>query len=154
MNEAGLDFYDRLVDALLANGIQPCVTLYHWDLPQPLSRMPAAGPSRDTAGASASTRRSSPRRLGDRVARWITHNEPWVASWLGYGWGIRAPGRTSDADAVAAAHHLLLSHGLGARGAAPRVPAAEIGDHARPRAHAEPASERRRRRRPRGSTAR
>ena len=84
VNEAGLDFYDRLVDALLASGIQPCVTLYHWDLPQPLED--AGGwPSRDTAEAFVEYAEVVARRLGDRVTRWITHNEPWVASWLGYG---------------------------------------------------------------------
>jgi beta-glucosidase len=110
VNEAGLDFYDRLVDELLANGIDPCVTLYHWDLPQALED--AGGwPERATAEAFVAYTEVVASRLGDRVTRWVTHNEPWVASWLGYGWGVHAPGRTSDEDAVAAAHHILLSHG-------------------------------------------
>jgi beta-glucosidase len=114
VNEAGLDFYDRLVDDLLAAGIEPVPTLYHWDLPQPLED--AGGwPERATAEAFVELVDAVAGRLGDRVSRWITHNEPWVAAWLGYGLGIHAPGRASEADAVAAAHHLLLSHGWAAR---------------------------------------
>ena len=100
VNEAGLDFYDRLVDQLLANGIAPCVTLYHWDLPEALED--AGGwPERATAEAFVGYAEVVAARLGDRVKHWVTHNEPWVASWLGYGWGMHAPGRTSDEDAVA-----------------------------------------------------
>jgi beta-glucosidase len=139
VNEAGLDFYDRLVDALLANGIDPCVTLYHWDLPQPLED--AGGwPSRDTAEAFVEYAEAVVGRLGDRVTRWITHNEPWVAAWLGYGWGILAPGRTSDDDAVAAAHHLLLSHGWAVDVLRREVPGAEVGITLN-LTHAEPATE-------------
>jgi beta-glucosidase len=110
VNEAGLDFYDRLVDELLANGIEPCVTLYHWDLPQVLEDE-GGWPARSTAEAFVELAEVVAGRIGDRVRRWVTHNEPWVAAWLGYGWGVHAPGRTSPVDAVAAAHHLLLSHG-------------------------------------------
>jgi beta-glucosidase len=139
LNEAGLDFYDRLVDALLASGIEPCVTLYHWDLPQALED--AGGwPNRDTAEAFVVYAEAVARRLGDRVTRWITHNEPWVASWLGYGWGVFAPGRVSDADAVAAAHHLLLSHGWAVETLRQEVPAAEVGITLN-LTHAEPASD-------------
>jgi beta-glucosidase len=110
VNSAGLDFYDRLVDELLANGIQPYPTLYHWDLPQPLEDR-GGWPERDTVDAFVEYADAVSERLGDRVTHWITHNEPWVAAWLGYGRGEHAPGRRSDADALAAAHHLLLSHG-------------------------------------------
>ena len=110
VNEAGLDFYDRLVDQLLANGIAPCVTLYHWDLPAGARGRRRLARARDRRSVRR-LRRSRRARLGDRVKHWVTHNEPWVASWLGYSWGMHAPGRTSDEDAVAAAHHLLLSHG-------------------------------------------
>ncbi len=111
VNEAGLDFYDRLVDELLAAGIEPFVTLYHWDLPQALED--AGGwPVRDTAHAFAEYVEVVVARLRDRVTHWITQNEPWVIAWLGYGIGQDAPGRKSPADAVAAAHHVLLSHGL------------------------------------------
>jgi beta-glucosidase len=109
-NAAGLDFYDRLVDALLAKQIAPVVTLYHWDLPQPLED--AGGwAARDTAAAFVEYADVVTRRLGDRVSRFVTHNEPWCISVLGYATGAHAPGRTSWPDALAAAHHLLLSHG-------------------------------------------
>ena len=111
VNEAGLDFYDRVVDELLANGIEPLVTLYHWDLPAALED--AGGwPERATAEAFGEYAQVVGARLGDRVRRWITLNEPWVIAWLGYGYGVHAPGRTSATDAVAAAHHVLLAHGL------------------------------------------
>jgi beta-glucosidase len=123
VEQRGLDFYDRLVDELLAAGIEPFVTLYHWDLPQALED--AGGwPSRSTAGAFAEFADVVARRLGDRVTAWITHNEPWVASQLGYAQGIHAPGRRYPEAAVAAAHHLLLSHGWAVdvlRRAAPRA---------------------------------
>ena len=126
VNEAGLDFYDRLVDELLANGIAPCVTLYHWDLPQALED--AGGwPERATAEAFVGYAEAVASRLGDRVKHWVTHNEPWVASWLGYGWGVHAPGRTSDEDAVAAAHHLLLSHGWALPVLRSLSPGADVG---------------------------
>ena len=111
VNQAGLDFYDRLVDALLEAGIRPFATLYHWDLPQPLED--AGGwPARSTTEAFRCYVEAVAARLGDRVSDWITHNEPHVPSWAGYGHGVHAPGRRSVADALAAAHHLLLSHGL------------------------------------------
>lgn len=106
----GLDFYDRLVDELLGAGIRPFVNLYHWDLPQRLEDE-GGWPERATAEAFVELAEAVAGRLGDRVRDWSTHNEPWCAAWLGYGYGIHAPGRTSKADAVAAAHHLLLSHG-------------------------------------------
>jgi beta-glucosidase len=108
----GLDFYDRLVDELLAAGIRPFVNLYHWDLPQRLEDE-GGWPERATAEAFVELAEAVAARLGDRVGDWSTHNEPWCAAWLGYGLGIHAPGRRSRADAVAAAHHLLLSHGWG-----------------------------------------
>ena len=126
VNEAGLDFYDRLVDALLASGIRPCVTLYHWDLPQALEEQ-GGWTSRATVDAFAGYVEAVVGRLGDRVARWITHNEPWVAAWLGYGWGMHAPGRASEADALAAAHHLLLSHGRAVEVLRRDAPGAEVG---------------------------
>jgi beta-glucosidase len=113
VNPAGLDFYDRMVDDLLANGIEPYATLYHWDLPQALEDR-GGWPARDTADAFAEYVQVVASRLGDRVPNWITQNEPWVVSWLGYGLGVHAPGRRSDADALAAAHHVLLAHGRAA----------------------------------------
>lgn len=110
-NQAGLDFYRRLVDELLAHGIEPWLTLYHWDLPQPLED--AGGwPVRDTAARFAEYAALVHGALGDRVDRWITINEPWCAGFLGYGSGAHAPGHRDGAAAVRAAHHLLLGHGL------------------------------------------
>jgi beta-glucosidase len=90
-NNAGLDFYDRLVDNLLAKNIQPFATLYHWDLPQTLQD--AGGwVNRATAYAFADYAEVVAQRLGDRVAGWITLNEPWCSAFLGYGIGLHAPG--------------------------------------------------------------
>jgi beta-glucosidase len=126
VNAAGLDYYDRLVDELLANGIEPYVTLYHWDLPQVLEDQ-GGWPARATAEAFVEYTEAVARRLGDRVTRWITHNEPWVVAWLGYSWGVHAPGRTSDADAIATSHHLLLSHGWAVDVLRREVPNAQVG---------------------------
>lgn len=111
INQRGLDFYDRLVDELLARGITPAVTLYHWDLPSPLHEQ-GGWLNRDTALAFADYAEVVARRLGDRVDWWITHNEPWCAAFLGYGIGVHAPGMQDMSAACAAGHHLLLSHGL------------------------------------------
>ena len=110
VNERGLDFYDRLVDDLLAAGITPFVTLYHWDLPQALQDK-GGWANRDTVTAFRRYTEVVARRLGDRVRHWITHNEPWVAAFLGNLSGIHAPGLTDLPTALAVAHHLLLSHG-------------------------------------------
>jgi beta-glucosidase len=111
VNEEGLDYYRRLVDGLLGRGIKPMATLYHWDLPQTLED--AGGwPSRETAGRFADYAAIMARALGDRVAMWITLNEPQVSAHLGYRLGIHAPGRKNSAAAAAATHHLLLGHGL------------------------------------------
>jgi beta-glucosidase len=119
----GLDFYDRLVDALLAAGIEPVPTLYHWDLPWPLEE--AGGwAARDTAGRFADYAHVVVDRLGDRVTRWATLNEPWCSAHLGYHAGEHAPGVRDPARAMAAAHTLLRAHHLGAqaiRGASSRA---------------------------------
>jgi beta-glucosidase len=114
-NPAGLAFYDRLVDELLAAGLRPWLTLYHWDLPQELED--AGGwPARDTAYRFADYAALVFDRLGDRVVNWTTLNEPWCSAMLGYADGVHAPGRRDFAAAIHAAHHLLLGHGLAARG--------------------------------------
>jgi beta-glucosidase len=113
VNPRGLDFYDRLVDALLAAGIDPLVTLYHWDLPQSLEDN-GGWPARDTAYRFADYATAVYRRLGDRVGGWTTLNEPWCAAYLGYGSGVHAPGRQDAAAAFRSVHHLLLAHGLAA----------------------------------------
>jgi beta-glucosidase len=126
VNVAGLDFYDRLVDALLEAGIRPFATLYHWDLPQALED--AGGwPARATAEAFVEYVDTVAARLGDRITDWTTHNEPFCASWLGYGSGRHAPGRANLADALAAAHHLLLSHGWAVEVIRRHSPEAEVG---------------------------
>ena len=91
VNERGLDFYDRLVDALLAHGISPVATLYHWDLPVTLQDQ-GGWLNRDTAYAFADYAEIVARRLGDRVNWWLTQNEPWCSAYLGYADGIHAPG--------------------------------------------------------------
>jgi beta-glucosidase len=110
LNDAGVAFYSRLVDGLLARGIRPVATLYHWDLPQELED--AGGwPERDTAARFAEYAARIVEPLGDRVAMWTTLNEPWCSAFLGYGSGSHAPGRTKGASALAAMHHLNLAHG-------------------------------------------
>ena len=126
VNELGLDFYDRLVDELLANDIKPFVTLFHWDTPQALED--AGGwTERATAELFVDYVDAVAARLGDRVDRWITHNEPGVVSWIGHAWGMHAPGRTSEADAIAASHHLLLSHGWAVEALRHGSPNAQVG---------------------------
>ncbi len=110
-NPAGLDFYSRLVDELLANGVKPWLTLYHWDLPQALEDQ-GGWTNRDTAFRFAEYAATVHDALGDRVKVWTTLNEPWCSAFLGYTGGIHAPGRQSKRDGLAAAHHLLLGHGL------------------------------------------
>ncbi|WP_035802902.1 GH1 family beta-glucosidase [Kitasatospora mediocidica] len=112
-NPAGLAFYDRLVDALLAAGITPLPTLFHWDLPQALEDG-GGWLARDTAYRFAEYSEIVADRLGDRVPAWITLNEPFVHMVYGYALGIHAPGRTLMLDALPAAHHQLLGHGLAA----------------------------------------
>ena len=111
INAAGLDFYDRLTDALLAAGITPMPTLFHWDLPQPLED--AGGwMARDTAERFADYAAVVADRLADRIPMWITLNEPFVVTAFGYALGIHAPGKALMLDALATAHHQLLGHGL------------------------------------------
>lgn len=126
VNNAGLDFYERLVDTLLSKGITPFATLYHWDLPSPLQQE-GGWVKRDTACAFADFAEIVTQRLGDRVKNWITLNEPWCSAYLGYGVGVHAPGMKDRQAAIDAAHHLLLGHGL----AVPRIransPDAQVG---------------------------
>jgi beta-glucosidase len=122
VNAPGLDYYDRIVDALLANGIRPFPTLYHWDLPLPLEQ--AGGwPVRDTALRFAEYAQLVVARLGDRVATWATLNEPWCTAMLGYAAGVFAPGRREPERAYDAVHHLLLGHAL----AAEALPGKDVG---------------------------
>ncbi|RZQ60196.1 GH1 family beta-glucosidase [Amycolatopsis suaedae] len=110
----GLDFYHRLTDELLANGIEPVVTLYHWDLPQAVED-DGGWLDRDTAARFADYAAHVHSGLADRVDRWTTINEPFCAAFLGYGSGVHAPGRTDKAAALVAGHHLMLAHGRAMR---------------------------------------
>ncbi|MEU6809705.1 GH1 family beta-glucosidase [Streptomyces sp. NPDC046831] len=117
----GLDFYDRLVDDLCAAGVRPVPTLFHWDLPARLDWL-----DRDTAARFAAYVSVVADRLGDRVSRWITLNEPAEHTLLGHALGVHAPGRRLLFDALPAAHHQLLAHGLAVR-ALRAAGAADIG---------------------------
>lgn len=110
-NDKGLAFYDQLVDALLAKGIAPHLTLYHWDLPQALQEL-GGWANRDTALRFADYAAHVATRLGDRVASISTHNEPWCTAFLGNLNGQFAPGIRDLKTALQVSHHLLLSHGL------------------------------------------
>ena len=126
MNERGVAFYDRLVDGLLEAGITPFATLYHWDLPQVLEDQ-GGWPSRVVPEAFAEYTTAVVERLGDRVKRWATINEPFVVSHLGYITGEHAPGRRSLADGLDATHHVLLAHGLAVERIRAITPDAEVG---------------------------
>ncbi len=126
VNQAGLDFYRRLVDGLLEAGITPFATLYHWDLPQALQD--AGGwPARATAEAFVEYADVVSTALGDRVTNWITHNEPWCISFLSHLLGVHAPGLRDPLAALRAAHHVLLSHGWAVPVIRANSPNAEVG---------------------------
>src|ERR1700690_2174162 len=116
-NSKGLDYYNRVIDALLEAGIEPAVTLYHWDLPQALQDK-GGWADRDIAEAFAEYAAIAGESFGDRVHKWITLNEPWVSAHVGY----REP-----AQAVAANHHLLLAHGRAVQALRSTAAATEIG---------------------------
>ena len=126
VNQAGLEFYSRLVDGLLGAGIVPFVTLYHWDLPQTLQD--AGGwPERATVEAFVEYAGVVSAALGDRVKNWITHNEPWCVSILSHQIGAHAPGLRDTTAALRAAHHVLLSHGWAVPVIRANSPDAEVG---------------------------
>ena len=124
--ERGFDFYNRLIDSLVAAGIEPMVTLYHWDLPQALEDR-GGWANRQTAYAFADYAAACANAFGDRVSTWITLNEPWCVSWLSYSMGIHAPGKKDYRAAVAAAHHTSLAHGLATRSLKAVNPAFKVG---------------------------
>ena len=127
VNEVGLDHYRRLVDGLRARGIEPVVTLYHWDLPQALQDR-GGWTNRDTAGRFEDYAGIVAAAPGDRVTHWITLNEPWVSAFVGHAKGEHAPGLRDPRASVLAARHLLASHGLAARGIAETAgPSAQTG---------------------------
>jgi len=125
-NQAGFDFYHRLIDELDKHGIEPLVTLYHWDLPQPLED--AGGwPERATVDRFVEYARRTVAEFKDRVTYWNTFNEPWCTAFLGYASGAHAPGRSEPAASLAAAHHLNLAHGLAYRAMKDVQPDATVG---------------------------
>ena len=110
VNEKGIEFYNNLIDELLANDIEPWVTLYHWDLPLALQMEEDGWTNPDIIAYFKDYAELCFERFGDRVKKWITFNEPWVITILGYGQGLFAPGRTSNSEPYLAGHHILLSH--------------------------------------------
>lgn len=126
VNPKGLDFYSRLVDELLAAGVKPWLTLYHWDLPQALEEK-GGWANRDTSFLFRDYALNMHDALGDRVGVWTTLNEPWCSSFLSYAAGVHAPGRQSKPAGLAAGHHLLLGHGLAVEALRERDPALELG---------------------------
>ena len=127
VNAAGLDFYERLVEGLLARGVAPYLTLYHWDLPQALQER-GGWVWRDTALYFADYAAALARRLGDRVGHWITLNEPRVVVTDGYVKGQKAPGLRDPALTLPVAHHLLLAHGAATQALRAELPAeARVG---------------------------
>ena len=112
VNPEGLDFYDKLVDGMLARGLKPFQTLYHWELPSALADK-GGWANRDTAFRFADFAAEITRRLGDRVEAVATINEPWCVSWLSHFWGIHAPGMRDIRATARSMHHILLAHGLG-----------------------------------------
>lgn len=110
VNEKGIDFYDRLVDALLEQNIEPYATLYHWDLPQALQEQGGWG-NREIIGQFADYTALVAKRLGDRIKYWATFNEPWVMAFMGHRSGEHAPGLHDEALSLQVSHHLLVAHG-------------------------------------------
>ncbi|MBN2011478.1 beta-glucosidase [candidate division KSB1 bacterium] len=110
VNQNGLDFYNKLVDTLLKAGIEPWITLYHWDLPQALHDE-GSWPERKITDYFTTYAETMAKALGDRVKNWMTFNEPWVVSFMGYHEGVFAPGETSEKRALQTAYHLMLAHG-------------------------------------------
>jgi beta-glucosidase len=126
VNQKGLDFYDRLIDGLLAAGIEPWICLYHWDLPQVLQDK-GGWANRDSAGWFADYAMLAARRYGDRVRHWATFNEQSVATMFGYLWGWSAPASTDRAGYFSAVHHQNLAHGFGIDVLRATVPNASLG---------------------------
>lgn len=112
VNAVGIRFYSELIDALHEQGIEPWVTLYHWDLPATLQFEQDGWLSEKTADCFADYADICFRHFGDRITKWITFNEPWVTAVLGYGHGTFAPGRISNVEPYLAAHQMLRAHGL------------------------------------------
>ena len=130
INAKGLDHYDRLVDALLEAGIDPWITLYHWDLPQALHER-GGWLNRDVANWFSDYAVTMAERLGDRVKHWMTLNEVWVCSYMGYWHGTMAPGIKDHKKALQAAYNFNLSHGRAYQAIEGRTSEPEDWDHPR-----------------------
>lgn len=126
VNQRGLDFYRGLVEELLEHDIEPWPTLYHWDLPQALQDR-GGWAARSTVDAFEEYAHAVGAALGDRVGHWITHNEPWVATFLGHLEGRFAPGISDWGTALAVSHHLLVSHGRAVDVLRSDAPGADVG---------------------------
>lgn len=111
LSQQGLDFYDRLVDGLIARGIKPVATLFHWDTPAVLEHE-GGWSNRDTAYKFSDYAQAVATHFGDRIVQWATLNEPWCSAFLGYCAGYFAPGRTEPGVSLEAAYNLILGHGL------------------------------------------
>jgi beta-glucosidase len=127
VNQRGLDFYRRVVDGLLARGIKPMVTLYHWDLPQPLQDV-GGWANRDTVSRFADYADAVLDAIGSQVPLWVTVNEPFCAGMIGYLQGRHAPGIVDLHGALAASHHLMLAHGQAVALVRERAPGAAVGN--------------------------
>ena len=125
-NQKGLDFYSRLVDGMLERGLEPWVTLYHWDLPQALQDQ-GGWANWDTVAAFVEYTDVVSRHLGDRIKHWITHNEPWCTAFIGNHEGVHAPGLRNFQTALQVCHNVMVSHGLAIPVIRRNVAAAEVG---------------------------
>ncbi|TCS43932.1 GH1 family beta-glucosidase [Reinekea marinisedimentorum] len=125
-NEAGFEFYQRLIDGLIERGIKPYATLYHWDLPQYLQDK-GGWVNRETAYAFASYANKVTARFGDKVVSYATFNEPWCSAFMGHRFGEHAPGYKDDRLTFQAAHHLMLAHGLALPAMRKNAPGAQHG---------------------------
>ncbi|HEY4197696.1 MAG TPA: GH1 family beta-glucosidase [Mucilaginibacter sp.] len=126
VNQAGIDYYNQVIDYCIAQGIEPWVTVYHWDLPQVLEAK-GGWTNRDIVGWFTEFTAVCAKYFGDRVKYWMVMNEPSVFSGAGYFFGIHAPGRTGLKNFLPAIHHIVLSMAAGAKKLRELLPHAEIG---------------------------
>lgn len=126
INQAGLDFYDRLIDGALERGIQPWITMYHWDLPQALQDR-GGWNNREIVKWFEEYANVLTNRFGDRVKHWMTLNEPLCSAWIGHLYGDMAPGITDLQTALNASHHLLMSHGVASQVTRTNVKDSKVG---------------------------
>ncbi|NYF50604.1 GH1 family beta-glucosidase [Tunturiibacter gelidoferens] len=126
INQKGIDYYKRLTDTVLKAGLRPLVTLYHWDLPQPLEDK-GGWPNRDTAARFADYAEIAVKALGDRIQTWAIFNEPWVFTYLGYGSGVHAPGKQDFDLFLKASHTVNLAQGDAFRTIKAIAPKSKVG---------------------------